>query len=338
MVRSRVSLPAVLMCAVVAVMLFGSIAAAQFGPEMYGIVGRFGMGTPVPARVLAMGGQVSCVNDNQFANPAFAAVQQESSVGLRVTTTDFANGPDLTSEMVHFTLPIRPNRQGMQISFMNLGSSSNFMMMPVPAGPVNMRMTESALVVDFGQRLTHRLTAGLSVLGYENVSMNITSAMLPVVLADIHDKASYGFRGGLAYELAPGDFAGVLYNYSRDEVTTSGVAVLPGTNFDSSELVLGVSRHLTPQLLLAAEWQHGALEATGFKSSANTWLFGAEYQATPAWALRAGFSDSNFHCGFGWSGENWRAEYAHISNWNDSDVKQLFGGSDTHSFEVMYRW
>jgi len=336
MVSFRVAPAAVLMLSVVAVMLCCSLASAQFGPEMYGLIGRFGMGSPVSTRVLAMGGQVGCINDQLFANPAFAAVQLQSNAGVRGNLTEFDNGPDVTTALVHAMVTLKPDRQGVQVMFLDLDSSSGAMVHPL-AGPVTTKLFEKTVVVDFGQRLSDRLTAGLSVLGHRRAGLSIVSGLGPLLIS-LGDKSAYGFRGAVAYELAPDDYAGAVFNYAREEVTTAGVAALPGKNFDSYQFVLGASRHVTPQVLLAAEWQHGVLEATGFKSSVDTLHFGAEYRPTPQWGLRAGLSDGNISCGLGWSGEKWRADYAFINNWNDDDAKQLFGGSATHSFEVMLRW
>jgi hypothetical protein len=325
-------------CGLVVAAASYTVAVAQLGPEMYGIVGRFGMGTPVPTRLLSMGGPISCVNDHQFANPAFAAVQQEASVGLRATWTAFDSGPNIASQLAHYTLPLKPNRSGLQLTVFSLDSAADPAMLPM-LGPMNVSMSETALVVDYGHRLSRRLTAGLSVLGFENIDLNFTVPMGPVLI-DLDDEAQWGARVGLSYEWAPGDFAGVLYSYSRDKVMAEGLAIGPPTptNFDSSQLAIGGSRHLTPRVLMAAEFQHGVSSAPGFKGIGDTWQFGAEYLVTPDWALRAGLSDGNFCCGLGWSGPRWRLDYAFINNWNSADVALLFGGSATHSLEAIFWW
>lgn len=274
--------------------------------------------------------------DHQFANPAFAALQQESSAGLRTVYTGFENGPDVTSLQVHYTLPLKPNRQGLQVTFLTLDSSTGETTLPL-AGPVAVDMAEQALVVDYGQRLAEHLTAGLSVLGYQHVDLKFASAAGPVLM-DLGDRAAYGFRGGLAYEWAPGDTLGALVCFSRDKVNTSGVATAPGSDFDSSQLVIGASRHLTPRLLVAGEFQRGVSSTTGLRSTSNTWHWGAEYQATPSVALRAGLSDGSLCWGLGWGNARWRADYAFISDWNEESTSALFGGSDTHSLGITANW
>jgi len=325
-----------------------SLAVGQgIGPEMYGMVGRFGMGAPVPTRVLAMGGFISCVNDHQFANPAFAAVQDHASAGVRLTRTDFDAGPAVDSLLAHYTLPLKPNYSGLQLSFMSVSTFDKEAMLP-GLGPVAVDMSATALVVDYGRRINGRLTAGLSILGFEDVGLTLTSGFGPL-LGGVDDTADWGFRGGMAYEWAPGDFVGVLYSFSRDSVGFSSMMTQPGAalgpapvvqdfSFDSSQLALGVSRHLAPNLLLAGEYQHGKTERDGSTRVADTWNFGAEYAVAPGWALRAGANDFDFCCGVGWNGSHWRVDYACLNGWNASDVAQLLGGSVTHSLEVLYTW
>ncbi|MCE5239651.1 hypothetical protein LLH23_14340 [bacterium] len=336
-----------LLSLVITVFVACSVTPAQtMGPEMYGLVGRFGMGTPVPTRVLAMGGFLSCVNDDQFANPAFAAVQTRPSMGVRATRTEFDNGPTVDSYYAHLTLPLLPRRSGLQFTVITLDSSGDPAVLP-GVGPVEVNMSESAMVVDYGRRLRGHLTGGLSVLGFEDVGLTFTSGF-GAELADVDDTAQYGFRGGLAYEWAPGDFIGAMYSFSRDDVDFRALVQSPGggapvqvaqsLEFDSSQFVLGASRHLNPNLLLAAEYQHGVLSGDGSDKVSDTWSFGAEYLVAPDWGLRAGVNDGDFCCGVGWDGPHWRADYAFINGWSSGDVSPLFGGSATHSFEVMYRW
>jgi len=247
--------------------------------------------------------------------------------------------------MGHVTYPLEANRRGLQLTAMSLTSSHGEMMVPL-AGPVEADMSETAMVVDYGHRLGERWTAGLSVLGFENVGLNFTSGFGPV-LANIDDSAKWGFRGGLSYEWAPGDFVGLLYSFSRDGVIYSqsipeGLAPealrTASFDFDSSQLALGVSRHLAPNCLLAAEFQHGVTSFHSRKAYGDTWHVGAEYGPAPGWALRLGAINFDFSCGVGYAGPHWRADYAFINGWNSDDVGRLFGGSATHSVQVIYNW
>jgi hypothetical protein len=325
-------------CAVVAALTCSVALGQGFGPEMYGMVARFGMGTPVTTRVLGMGGFISCVNDEQFANPAFAAVQDHMSASVRLCRTDFDAGPRLDSILGHVTYPLTPNKKGLQLSVIGLETSQENAML-AGLGPATVDMSETALVVDYGQRFSRRLTGGLSVLGFENVDLTIASALGPVMV-DVEDSAQWGFRGGLAYEWAPGDFVGLLFSFSRDDVdfATPAAPVPLSFEFDSSQLCLGVSRHLAPNVLLAAEYQHGATRRTGSTSKADTWNFGTECTVAPGWNLRLGANDFDFCWGAGYDSDRWRVDYACINGWNASDVSQLLGGSTTHSVAALYRW
>lgn len=313
------------------------VGAQGFGPEMYGIVGRFGMSSPVTTRLLAMGGILSCVNDRQFANPAFAASQPAAAAGLRSTWTDFDNGPTVRSQLVNVALPLHPNRDGLHFTLMDLDSGGDFAMLPM-VGPVDVNMEEDALVVDYGRRLSGRLTAGLSVLGFERIDLNFVSPFGPVLMT-LEDKADWGARVGGAYEWAPGDFIGGLFSFSRDRVDVNGAAVMPGSaDFDSDQLAVGVSGHLGPRVLVAAEFQRGKSSTDGFDRASNTWHFGMESRIGSSWAVRSGLSDGNASFGVGVDDGSWRIDYAFIRNWNDDDVRPLFGGSETHSLQIIHEW
>ena len=55
-------------------------------------------------------------------------------------------------------------------------------------------------------------------------------------------------------------------------------------------------------------------------------------------ALRVGKTDARLTYGAGFAKGRWRADYAHIQDWNDSSVRQLLGGSDTDSLQAVYEW
>jgi len=334
------ALPCLLLivCTIVLVLASSITVGQGLGPEMYGLVGRFGMATPVSTRVLGMGGLLSCVNDVQFANPAFAAVQEKASAGVRYTTTNLDGGPQVDSWLAHYTLPLHTNRDGLQLSFMSLETPETAALLP-GMGPGAVDMSETALVVDYGRRISGKLTGGLSVLGFESVDMTVTAGP-GLVVADVHDKAEWGFRGGLAYEWAPGDFVGVVYSFSRDSVDCSSQfpqpIALDDLSLDNSQLAIGVSRHLAPHVLLAGEYQHGVTSRTGSRGVADTWNFGMDYLLAPGWSLRLGSNNFDFCWGLGYAGPHWRLDYACINGWNSSDIGQLLGGSSTHSVEAVY--
>ena len=338
--RSTPALPIVLFVLVASICTAG--VCQGLGPEMYGIPGSFGMGAPTPTREMAMGVILSCVNDHQYANPAFAAAQQKPSAGIRLNTTSFDRGPALRSTMAQFSLPLRANETGMQLTLLTMNGSGGNAQMPLIGG-INTRMTENAWVVDYGRRLRPRFTAGLSILGRENVGFNLTSP-LPFVgtLIDINDKADFGARVGATYELQPGSYLGCVYSYSQDTIDAT-IGTLSGpvsmhTVYHNNQLALGVSRQFSPQLLGALEFQRGTTWRFPFSSSDNAWHLGAEYKPNSACAIRAGLADGHPTFGIGYDGSRWSADYAYLKDWNAAAVAPLFGGSKTHSLQVAYRW
>lgn len=308
------------------------------GPELYGLVGDMAMGTPATSRILAMGGELSCLTDGQFSNPAFAAVETQPTIGLRFNSTGLERGPSVTSLLCSYNHPLRPGQDGLQLTVLTLTGEGGNLALP-GLGPINTDMMSNAWVVDYGRRVAPKLTVGLSILGHERVGLRFTPPLRPV-LFDLEATANYGARLGAAYEWQPGDFFGLTWNASRENVTTSGpMASKPGlAHVDSSQVSLGASHHFTPQLLAAMEFQWSRLNTGSMVGKSNEWHAGAEYQAPGGWALRAGWSDESPTFGAGYSRGRWRADYTFLNDWKSSRVETLFGGSDTHSVQVVYGW
>lgn len=319
----------------------GTVAVAQgFGPEAYGIPGPFGLGAPIPVRELGMGIMLSCVNDHQFANPAFAAWQQTSSAAIRQNTTSFSSGPCVQSTLVQYALPLRCNETGMQISLLTLRGSGGNAQLP-QVGPVATRMNDNGWVVDYGRRLRPRLRVGLSILGNENMGFGLTSP-LAGTLINLDAQADIGARVGAAYEWQPGTTVGLLYSYAQESVSfqmaTETGPVVGEWVYHNNQLSLGVSHQFSPRLLGAVEFQRGTTWRAPFCATGNAWHWGVEYCASPEWALRAGLSDGDPTFGLGYANDHWTVGYAYIHNWDSTDVGQLFGNSKTHSLQVGYQF
>jgi hypothetical protein len=314
-----------------------SMGFCQPQPVMYQLVQQFGMANPVSTRLLGMGAITSCVNDVPFANAAFAAALDTSEAGVRYSTTSFDNGPTLSTAELHYTAALHPRQSGLQLSVLDSTSGGDPVNMGL-LGPVQIDMTERGFVVDYGRRLNRRLCAGLSVLGYERTQTTWTG--LPGAYFDVVGKASYGGRLGASYEWQPGDYFGAIYNFSQDDVDVSGLLIGPPASltFRSTQLSLGGSYHVIPKLMVAAEYQRGTVDGGGISAGGTEWHFGAEYQAAPQWALRAGLADHAPTFGIGYQGGRWQAAYAFIHNWNGQNIGPLLGGSDTHSLHVTYSW
>ncbi len=196
-----------------------------FGPDAYGIPSHFGMAMPTPTRQLSMGTVMTCINDMHFANPGFAAGQSSPGAGVRLILTDLERGPSVTSVQAHYVHPLRPNHSGLQATWLALDSGDGSVVLP-GLGPTPVSMYENALVVDYGVRVSKRLTVGLSVLGYQETGFRLGALAGPNLL-DVRARADYGARAGAAFEYAPGDYVGALYSFSQTSVDASGL-LMPG--------------------------------------------------------------------------------------------------------------
>jgi len=285
-----------------------------------------------------MGTVMTCINDMHFANPGFAAGQSSPDAGVRLILTDLERGPSVTSVQAHYVHPLRPNHSGLQATWLALDSGDGSVVLP-GLGPTPVSMYENALVVDYGVRVSKRLTVGLSVLGYQETGFRLGALAGPNLL-DVRARADYGARAGAAFEYAPGDYVGALYSFSQTSVDASGL-LMPGpirTDFNGDQLAIGASRHFGAKLLGVVEYHHGSTSNGALSSSTSTWHFGAEYLVPNGWAIRAGVADESPTFGFGHDGGRWCADYAYIRDWNEGEVGALFGGSDTHSLQVSGRW
>jgi len=336
-VTRRLTVLPVSLC--LALIICGAVAWGQgFGPETYGMVGDMAMGTPATTRTLAMGGELTCVSDSQFTNPAFAGVETRPVAGLRYNNTDLGRGPSVTSLLASYFHPLRPGQDGLQLTVLTLTGSGEGLTLPY-VGAVKTNLTSNAWVVDYGRRIAPKATVGLSILGHERVGLRFTPVLGPPVF-NLEATASYGARVGATYEWLPGDFAGLIWNTSRENVTTTGaMAAKAGeAHVDSNQVALGASHHFTAQWLAAAEFQWSRIDTGSMVGTSNEWHAGAEYQAPSGWALRAGVSDHSPTFGAGYAKGHWRADYTFISDWKSTGVEDLFGSSDTQSLQVVYGW
>jgi hypothetical protein len=319
----------------------GAALGQGLGPDAYGVPCSFGSATPTSPRQLALGAVIASMNDVQSANPAFAPLHEVANAGARVNWTDFDAGPRLRSLQLHWAQPLRPGRSGFQVSWVDLRTYNGGMTMPGPQPvPVTVDMSERALVVDYGRRVGAKSTAGLSVLGFQNADFSLTPPVGPRLL-DLHAKADFGGQFGAAYEYQPGDFLGILYSFSQHTVDASGLmmgGVAGSPVFHDDLLTVGMSYHPTPRLLAVGEFQHGGTARGPLLDTTNSLHLGAEYLLTPGVAVRIGQADGRLTYGAGVTARRWRLDYAHIQDWNDSAVHQLFGGSDTDSLQVTCHW
>jgi hypothetical protein len=282
-----------------------------------------------------MGGEISCVGDRGSGNPAFAATQTEDAVGLRWTDTSFDSGMDVDSYHLWAVTPIHPNESGLEFTLFRLRSIGG------SVGGAAVDVSEDDFAVHYGRRLAKRWTAGIGLAPWYKISFKAT---LPngVPLMDLEAKPSIGARAGITYQPAPGDYWGLVYDYMLEDVTGTGLAFMPMTSveqvFHTDLLAIGGTRHITPEWLVAAEWQDAVTQAGDIKAGLHGWHLGTEYRWPQGLALRAGLNDGQMTLGAGYQNGHWDVEYAFMNNWNNEVVGSILGASDTHQVQALYTW
>lgn len=312
--------------------------AQGMGPEAYGLPAYFGMNSPVSTRHLGMGVPMACLDGDQFANPAFAANRSSADAALRVVTTDLDAGPRLTSMLANYGRPIRAGVDGWHVTWLSLDSSNGGATLP-GVGAVKADMSEDALLVDYGRVFENGLLAGLAVLGYEESEFTLSPPVGPP-LSRLNSEADFGLRVGLAYEWAPEDYVGLTFSYAQNSVDASGLLLgaVSHTVFNSTQLAIGASAHVRPDVVALVEYRRGCTGNGGYEKSVNTWHLGAEYEHPSGAAVRVGMADESPTFGLGYNKNGWSLDYAYIGDWNDDATSALFGGSDTHSLQATYCW
>jgi len=314
------------------------LAQGQQGLESYALVHPFGLSYATTGRQFGMGGVLTCVGDLGFANPAFAATQEHESLSWRLSRTKFDSGLDLVDSHVHMVMPIRPHENGLQVTLFSLHTTSGRLTVP-GVGPLAVDLSEEDISLQYGHRLSSRLTGGLGISPTSEIEMKL-DAPGGVPVMHIAAESDYGARVGLAYEWMPRSYVGLVYDRYQETVKGVGIGFGGMTRqaFHTDLLALGVSGYATHNLLLAAEYQRGRSRAGSVGGSLCGWHFGAELTAGDNVALRAGLNDEQLTLGVGYETDRWRFDYAFVQDWNDDVAGSLFGGSDTHQLQAIYRW
>lgn len=307
----------------------------QFGLESYALAHPFGLSTATTVRQFGMGAPISCVWDRGSGNPAFAALHSKANANLRWSDTDFDTNGSLTSYMVSVVEPLRANETGLQFTYLSLRSSGLSM------GPVSVSASEDDLSVHYGRRIGKRWTAGIGLSPYSVITFDAT---LPdhTPLMYLTERPKIGARTGMTYQIAPGDYAGIVYDYMLEDVTGTGVAFAPlgrvEQQFHTDLIAVGASRHVTPEWMLVAEWQDASTHAGDLKGSIHGWHLGTEYRWPEGVALRAGLNGGQMTLGAGYQKGRWDVEYAFGNNLNNSAVGPMLGASTTNQLQAFYSW
>lgn len=314
----------------------GVCQALPIGIDSYAFVHPFGLASATTTRQFGMGGPISCVGDLGFGNPAFAATQKSANANLRLSLTDFERGPELVSTHLSAAYPLAPEVNGLQLSLFSLHSNSGSITVP-QVGQGVIELSEEDISLHYGHRIRPRLTAGIGLSPFTEIELALGAQGGPRLM-NIKAEADIGARLGLAYEKAPGQYLGLVYDYYQETIQATGVAGSVRRVFHTDLLALGISHHVVPRWLVVAEYQRGRSFDGPTRNSLCGWHLGAEYHPLPAYALRAGLNDGRLNLGIGYAHRGWRVDYAFMNRWNDDIARGLFGGSDTHQLQVIAGW
>jgi hypothetical protein len=332
--------------AVIAVLLTAPVAFAQgFGLDSYSVISPFGIATATDSNLMAMGGIQACIWAHGSANPAFSALQTQKAAGWRWTATEFDNGMDLTSNHAWFVMPWKENKKGFQLTVFSLHSGDG--VVEVPGGFAAAELTETDFSLDFGQRITNRLSLGVSVSPMNKRELEVTVPGSGDLIFGNTAESTIGGRLGMAYEFGEkrangrGDFVGLSYDYYQDEAEGIGFG-MPAEGaertFWNDQLAVGASYHLSDALSVACEYQTASINDGDFHRSLHGWHVGGQYLAANGAAVQLGLNDGNLTAGFGFENDRWDVAYAFVSDWNEEITGDLFGGSDTHTAQIRYHW
>ena len=322
----------------IAVLLAVPSSAQQppaIGPEMYAVPHLFALSTATTTRQFGMGGITTCIEDVGFPNPAFAGMLDRPRAGLRHSRTDFSAGLKLRGTQAWYAQEVGSG-EGMQIMGFILDSNRGGTTIP----GLQLDTKETDFAIHYGRRISDQWLLGV---GLAPVLTTTTRLYDPAgnQIARWDSKATYGLRFGALYQFQPEGLAGLVFDYYREDVTFQ--PPVPGApaqdlDFDSTTFAIGVSNRLADNLIGAIEWMQLRAEAGNLKTDTEGLSLGIEYDAAPGVLMRIGSRDGALTLGAGYTGEGWVANYAFINDWNDGDVGDLFGSSDTHQLEVGYHW
>jgi hypothetical protein len=346
MVRVLPSFAGSLLLSLVLVLALGSAGFGQgLGMDSYSFIHPFGLMTATTTRQFGMGGQAACVWDEGFANPAFAATQTAQNAGLRVTSTQFASGPEIISNHAHWVIPLRPNQTGMQITLFSLETRNG--LAPLMGATRSLDLRETDASVDYAMRLDSDWVAGVSIAFSSKLKFDLRVPGGAPVLLRVDAEPVWGGRVGLIRHWGPErandkqDYIGVLYDYYQEDADGTGL-LLGGpdaeVSYHNSFFAGGASYHFTDDFMLAAEWARGVTHDGGLTETLSGWHIGGEYLLPTGVAIRAGMQDNRTCFGFGVDKGTWKFDYAYMNRWNDDIAADLLGGSETHQIECIARW
>lgn len=306
--------------------------------EAYAVTHPFTLPGSTTTRLQAMGGMVTCIPDDGWANPAFAGLASEWTSVLRQSTTSFDGGFSLRVRQISAGGPLF-GHGGMQVTGLECDSDAG-PAVALPGSP-GWDVNEWAAGIHYGHRVSERLALGVGVspVFHNNVTV---SAMAPVPpLLQTRGSSSSGFRAGATYALSPRARLGGIYDaYDEDVDATGGMVPGGAVSFSSKSqaLMFGLSYQLRDDLLGAAEWFHMWTDIGPSRYGDAGWRAGLEQLLDDGLSLRVGSNDGSWSAGVGYVTGDWSVRYAYLQDWNEDFIGPIWGDSETHQFEVTYHW
>lgn len=306
--------------------------------EAYAVTHPFTLPGSTTTRLQAMGGMVTCIPDDGWANPAFAGLTRAWTSVIRQSMTSFDGGFSLRVRQVSAGGPIF-RHGGIQVTGLECDSDLG-PALALPGSP-GWDVNEWSLGVHYGHRLSDRLALGIGVspVFHNNVTVSVPAPVPP--LLQTRASSSSGFRVGATYALSPRARLGGVYDSYDEDVDAAG-SMVPGgalrVSSDSEALMFGLSYRLCDDLLGAVEWFHMWTELGPSTYGDAGWRAGLERSLRDGLSLRVGSNDGSLSAGVGYDTGNWSVRYAYLDDWNDDFVGPIWGDSETHQFEATYHW
>ncbi len=199
---------------------------------------------------------------------------------------------------------------------------------------------ESDVAVHYGRRLADRWMLGVGVAPILETTTRLFDPAGNEV-ASWDSKADWGLRVGVLHRHDHDGYAGLVFDYYRESVCFR--PPLPGASteslrFNSTTFGIGASGRVGEGLLGAIEWMQLRSASGDHRTDAEGLHLGLEYEFERGLHMRAGSRAGAMTLGAGYSRDDWVVNYAFIDGWNDNEVGELLGGSDTHQLEVGRYW
>ena len=310
---------------VVLLVLAGPVGA-QIDPAMYALVHQLSLIQGPPSSQAGRGGAGVAVPEPWGGNPA--AMQARAATALQVHSYSFKNGMD--ASLVSLAAVYPTGRWDFVLSWAELNSTRG----SLPAPGLALDLRESDLSVQVGYRVNEHLTLGIGAAPAMDVRMHVSSPLGQV--AELSSRPKLGYRVGGLWEIGDGWSVGGVYDNYLEEVKLQMTgAPLAQHSYRSEIGRYGVAKRLG-RWLLAADHYRGRVFGAPSVGRCDDWMYGADYEMSPAWTVRGGFNNRQPSVGFAYRSRRLIADYAFVKNISDDELHAALRGSSTHAVTLSY--